>query len=213
MRPGIQPTLCGQRSLPSATPSACRAALLTTSTSPGSSSRSSGLSRRNGYNARYWKPSGPAMAGGVGSGWSGGCLGPQWPHQPRVGGREGPLGGLGDSGFDFHQEVTGDHPGCSRFASHHYFMTLTRVTRCLSTIRQLVGGARQPDLRSLSCCVPPQSVGRGRVAHSLTWGAIGSRGWRLFQLRQARGPRARAVTMLGSGHRPRGRGVGQHESV
>lgn len=82
-----------------------------------------------------------------------------------------------------------------------------------STIRQLVGGGRQPDLRSLSCCVPPQSVGRGQVAHSLTWGAIGSRGWRLFQLRQARGPRAQAVTMLGSGHRPRGRGAGQHESV
>lgn len=63
MKPGIQPTLCGQRSPPSATPSACRATRLTTRRSPGRSSRSSGRSRRNGYTALYWKPSAPAMAG------------------------------------------------------------------------------------------------------------------------------------------------------
>lgn len=69
-----------------------------------------------------------------------------------------------------------------------------------------MGGGQQRRPRSLSCCVPPQSVGPGEATHSLTWAAIGSQGWRLFQLRQMRGPRTQAVTMLCQGRRPRGNG-------
>lgn len=78
----------------------------------------------------------PWWAGG--SVWSGGCAGPQWPHQ-LGGGRWVHRVGLRCPDLCFQQEVTGDYRGCSCLVSWRYCMTLTRVTRC-SAHRLPTGG-------------------------------------------------------------------------
>lgn len=119
LKPGIQPTLCGQRSPPSATPSACRATRLTTRRSPGSSSRSSGRSRRNGYTALYWKPSAPAMAGPGGL-----------DSQVAPGGSRGPMGWCGLCG-GLQTSTSRSHRrpgGCTCLVGHYYKLLVTEAT-------------------------------------------------------------------------------------